>query len=96
MQAIAVGAVVAYSLVMTLLIASWPTACWATGSAPREEAIGLDLSQHGEAAYTFTRHFPRPPGPMAPVPGQGAPGTGGRGEVRADRTRADRTRPQAR
>lgn len=49
----AVLAVVAYSLVMTLLIISLGNRILGNRVSPREEAGGLDLSQHGELAYRF-------------------------------------------
>jgi len=39
---------------MTLLILSIANRILGNRVTSREEAIGLDLSQHGESAYTFT------------------------------------------
>ncbi len=53
-QAIAVGAVVGYSLVMTLIITGLTNRLLGNRVTNRDEAVGLDLSQHGESAYAFT------------------------------------------
>ncbi len=53
-QAMAIGAVVGYSLVMTLIITGLTNRLLGNRVAHRDEAIGLDLSQHGESAYAFT------------------------------------------
>jgi Amt family ammonium transporter len=63
-QAIAVGSVVAYSLVMTLLIVGLANRLFRNRVSAREESIGLDLSQHGEAAYAFTPQAVRTLGSM--------------------------------
>jgi ammonium transporter, Amt family len=95
-QAAAVGAVVAYSLFMTLLIASLANRLLGNRVSGREEAIGLDLSQHGEAAYSFAAAGPATTRAVAPVVGQNPPVDRMHGEPRADRSRADRTRAQSR
>jgi ammonium transporter, Amt family len=53
-QAMAVGAVVGYSLVMTLIITGLTNRLLGNRVTTRDEAVGLDLSQHGESAYAFT------------------------------------------
>jgi ammonium transporter, Amt family len=50
-QAVAILAVVAYSLVMTGLIGGLTNRLLGNRLRPREELVGLDLSQHGEAGY---------------------------------------------
>jgi Amt family ammonium transporter len=53
-QAVAVGAVVAYSMVMTVLLLWVSNRLFGNRANLREETTGLDLSQHGEAAYSYT------------------------------------------
>jgi Amt family ammonium transporter len=53
-QALAVGAVIAYSAIVTLIIAGLANRLVGSRVSGRDEAIGLDLSQHGESAYSFT------------------------------------------
>jgi Amt family ammonium transporter len=53
-QAISIAAVIGYSLVMTLIIAGLTNRLLGSRVTSRDEAIGLDLSQHGESAYAFT------------------------------------------
>ncbi len=81
---------------MSLLIASLANRLLGNRVSGREEAIGLDLSQHGEAAYSFTTAPTATTRAVAPVPGQGAPVDRMPGEIRAEGTRADRARAQAR
>ena len=50
-QAVAVGAVVAYTLPMTLLIGGLINRLIGNRVRPREELAGLDLVMHGESAY---------------------------------------------
>jgi Amt family ammonium transporter len=70
-QAMATGAVIAYSMVMTLLIMVLGGRLIGSRVSPREESIGLDLSQHGEVAYGLSDP---PPGSGKAVPAQaGAP-----------------------
>jgi Amt family ammonium transporter len=53
-QAVSVFAVVAYSLLATLLIGLVIDRVVGNRVTPRDESTGLDLSQHGEAAYEAT------------------------------------------
>src|SRR5712691_8408960 len=50
-QVIAVLATIVYSAVMTFLIVKVLAAVTAIRTDPREEALGLDFTQHGEEAY---------------------------------------------
>jgi ammonium transporter, Amt family len=50
-QALAILAVLTYSLVMTGLLGGLTNRLMGNRMHPRGEAVGLDLSQHGEAAY---------------------------------------------
>ncbi len=50
-QALAVAAVIGYSMVMTFIIMTLGGRLIGSRLTGREEAIGLDLSQHGEIAY---------------------------------------------
>ena len=50
-QSIATGAVVAYSITMTFIILSLANRLLGNRISARDEAVGLDLSQHGETAY---------------------------------------------
>ncbi len=52
-QALTLGAAVVYSAVVTLLIAVLADRLFSNRVSPRGEAIGLDLFQHGEAAYAI-------------------------------------------
>ncbi len=85
LQALAVCVVIAYSMLMTLLISSIANRIIGNRVTPREEAIGLDLSQHGESAYTFTP-------PAAPIAARGVEHV----PVHAVSAPADRTRTQGR
>ncbi|WP_073836878.1 ammonium transporter [Micromonospora sp. CB01531] len=60
-QAIGVLAVVAYSIVATLLLSALIDRIFGNRVSSRDELIGLDLSQHGESAYSFDP----PPKPSA-------------------------------
>jgi Amt family ammonium transporter len=51
-QAIAVLATIIYSTVVTLIIVKALAAVTNLRTAPREEGMGLDFSQHGEEAYS--------------------------------------------
>jgi ammonium transporter, Amt family len=70
-QALAIVVVVMYSLVMTVLIGGLTNRLLGNRARAREEIAGLDLSQHGEAAYelaptpvaTTTPTSPAPAGP---------------------------------
>jgi Amt family ammonium transporter len=62
-QGIAAGAVVGYSLVATLVIGGVLNRVLGSRVSAREEIAGLDLSQHGEAAYELAD--PAPPAPVA-------------------------------
>ncbi|MDT5026026.1 MAG: ammonium transporter, Amt family [Micromonosporaceae bacterium] len=53
-QAVAVSAVVAYSMAMTLLLLVVSDRLLGNRANLRQETAGLDLSQHGEAAYSYT------------------------------------------
>nr|WP_275941425.1 ammonium transporter [Planosporangium mesophilum] len=53
-QFVTLCAVVAYSLVLTGLLGSLTNRLLGNRVGPREEAVGLDLSQHGESAYEIT------------------------------------------
>lgn len=50
-QLLALGAVIAYSLVMTLLLGAAINRLVSNRVRPQDEAVGLDISQHGEVAY---------------------------------------------
>nr|WP_275941388.1 ammonium transporter [Planosporangium flavigriseum] len=50
-QLVTVCAVVAYSFIVTCLVGSLTNRLLGNRVHPREEAAGLDLSQHGESAY---------------------------------------------
>jgi Amt family ammonium transporter len=50
-QALALGAVVAYSAIMTTILLSFTNRILGNRAGSRDETVGLDLSQHGEAAY---------------------------------------------
>jgi Amt family ammonium transporter len=52
-QAIAVGATMGYSFVMTLLILKLLDVTLGLRVSPEEETLGLDIAQHGERAYVF-------------------------------------------
>jgi len=62
-QAVTAAAVTAYSLVATLLIGGVLNRLMGNRVSRREEAAGLDLSIHGEAAYELIG-----PEPVVPVP----------------------------
>lgn len=64
-QIIAVSAVVAYSLVLTGLLGSLTNRLLGNRVHQRDEAVGLDLSQHGESAYEIVPPRTRA---CAPVP----------------------------
>jgi Amt family ammonium transporter len=66
-QLVTVCAVVAYSLVLTGLLGSLTNRLLGNRVPAREETVGLDLSQHGEAAYEITPARSRTCAPM-PVP----------------------------
>jgi Amt family ammonium transporter len=51
-QALALTVVVLYSLVVTFLIGLFIERLVGNRVRPRQEKIGLDLSQHGEVAYS--------------------------------------------
>lgn len=74
-QAIAVGVVIVYSMVMTLLIMTLAGRLVGSRLTIREESIGLDLSQHGEVAYGLSDPPPGGSGKPAPTTHTGAPGT---------------------
>jgi Amt family ammonium transporter len=59
-QGIAVGVVIVYSVSMTLLIMGLGNRLIGHRVSPREESIGLDLTQHGESAYGFPSVPPVP------------------------------------
>jgi Amt family ammonium transporter len=67
-QAVAAGAVIAYSMVMTLIIMTLGGRLVGSRLSTREEAIGLDLSQHGEVAYGLSD--PPPGGSTQAAPAQ--------------------------
>jgi Amt family ammonium transporter len=52
-QAIAVGATMGYSFVVTLVILKVLDVALGLRVSPEEEALGLDIAQHGERAYVF-------------------------------------------
>jgi ammonium transporter, Amt family len=66
-QAMTLGAVVAYSLIATAALGAVVNRIVGNRLRPRDEAAGLDLSQHGESAYEIgsppipTRAAPPPP-----------------------------------
>jgi Amt family ammonium transporter len=66
-QLVTVGAVVAYSLILTALLGSLTNRLLGNRVPRREEAVGLDLSQHGESAYEIAPARARSCTPM-PVP----------------------------
>ncbi|HEV7897857.1 MAG TPA: ammonia channel protein, partial [Planosporangium sp.] len=65
-QFVTLCAVVAYSLVLTGLLGSLTNRLLGNRVNPRDEAVGLDLSQHGESAYEIT---PARAHACAPMPG---------------------------
>jgi Amt family ammonium transporter len=67
-QLVTVCAVVAYSVVLTCLLGSLTNRLLGNRVHPREEAAGLDLSQHGESGYEIAPPRTRSCAPM-PVPG---------------------------
>jgi len=74
-QAIAAGAVIAYSMVMTLVIMVLGGRLIGSRLTTREEAIGLDLSQHGEIAYGLSDPSASGPPKATPAANASAPGT---------------------
>jgi ammonium transporter, Amt family len=52
-QAIAVGAIMGYSFVVTLVILKVLDVTLGLRVSPEEEVLGLDIAQHGERAYVF-------------------------------------------
>ncbi|MGC9670793.1 ammonium transporter [Planosporangium sp. 12N6] len=70
-QLVAVCAVVAYSLVLSGLLGSLTNRLLGNRVDPRDEAVGLDLSQHGESAYEIAPPRARA---CAPVPVPNGPG----------------------
>jgi ammonium transporter, Amt family len=76
-QAMTVFAVSAYSLVMTVVIAAVINRFLGNRVTGREEAVGLDLSQHGESAYELgpagqpTARAAAPPTPVEVPAGVG-------------------------
>jgi Amt family ammonium transporter len=70
-QALAILSVVVYSLVMTSLLGGLTNRLLGNRLRAREELVGLDLSQHGEAAYEIVP--PRVAAATAPPPPAPAP-----------------------
>jgi len=70
LQALALTVVIAYSLGATALIGGLVNRLTGNRMRPREEAVGLDLSQHGEAAYEIVppRAAMATPPPTSPAP----------------------------
>jgi ammonium transporter, Amt family len=64
-EAVTALAVTAYSLVATLLIGGVLNRLMGNRVGAREEMAGLDLAQHGEAAYELVEPAPAPSSPAA-------------------------------
>jgi Amt family ammonium transporter len=72
-QLVTVCAVVAYSMILTVLLGSLTNRLLGNRVHPRDEAVGLDLAQHGESGYEITPPRARSCAPM-PVPGASSAG----------------------
>jgi Amt family ammonium transporter len=70
-QAVALVAVIAYSMLMTLIIMVLGGRLIGARLTTREETIGLDLSQHGEIAYGLADPPPDRVTPAAAAPAAG-------------------------